>query len=287
MTQAPPVYTPRPPRNREERLARIYDEEIYPLVARRLDELLLRGLVVPAGAQVLELGCGGGAATSELLARSDANTRIMALEDSSALLELARDRTARAHPGRRTFWKTHRLGDRLPFGDDHFEVTLADVTVGDVKDPAAFLSDLVRVTKPGGQVVVASLVRGSWTEFLDIFHDVLTSRGKPEPLAALEAHLQALPDGESIARALEGAGLAEVDVELDHWELLFRSARELLYAPVVEHGPLERWKEIAGKGAEMQETFLATKEAIETYFGGRTFAVTLQAAGVRGKKPVS
>jgi hypothetical protein len=53
----------------------------------------------------------------------------------------------------------------------------------------------------------------------------------------------------------------------------------------VEFGPLARWKQIAGKGAEVQDTFLAVKQAIDTYFAGQSFSVSIEAGLFIGQKP--
>ena len=45
-----------------------------------------------------------------------------------------------------------------------------------------------------------------------------------------------------------------------------------------------RWKSIAGKGAEMQDVFLAVKEAIDTYFAGSAFGVSVVAGVFSGTK---
>src|SRR5690606_6024036 len=66
--------------------------------------------------------------------------------------------------------------------------------------------------------------------------------------------------------------------------LLFRSSREFFFAPVVEYGPLAEWKAIAGSGQELQDTFWYIKEAIDAYFGGRAFQVTIKAGLIVGKK---
>ena len=50
-------------------------------------------------------------------------------------------------------------------------------------------------------------------------------------------------------------------------------------------GPLPRWKQIAGKGAEVQDTFLAVKQAIDTYFSGQSFNVSIEAGLFIGQKP--
>ena len=89
------------------------------------------------------------------------------------------------------------------------------------------------------------------------------------------------------ARWFEAAGLESVEVEVERWELLFKSAREFFFAPVVEYGPLPRWKEIAGKGDEMQDVFFFIKEAIDAYFGTGSFSVSVVAGCIRGRKPIA
>ena len=72
--------------------------------------------------------------------------------------------------------------------------------------------------------------------------------------------------------------------DVESFTLLFRSAREFFFAPVIEHGPLPAWKETAGKGEEMQDVFWYIKEAIDAYFRDRAFAVTVVAGCLRGIK---
>ena len=43
------------------------------------------------------------------------------------------------------------------------------------------------------------------------------------------------------------------------WQLLFASSREFFYAPMIEEGPLPRWKAIAGRGEKMFSVFLTLK----------------------------
>jgi hypothetical protein len=87
---------------------------------------------------------------------------------------------------------------------------------------------------------------------------------------------------------LESAGLTGVAVEIDRWELLFKSAREFFFAPIIELGPLPTWKQIAGgKGDEMQDVFFFVKEAIETYFSGTVFPVSMVVGCLRGTRPAA
>jgi hypothetical protein len=91
-------------------------------------------------------------------------------------------------------------------------------------------------------------------------------------------------------RECEHAGLEAVQVAVSRWEVLFRSGRELFYAPLIEQGPLRMWKALAAgeagtpreRSAAMQAVFLAVKEAVDTYAGGQGFAVSVVAARVSG-----
>ena len=127
-------------------------------------------------------------------------------------------------------------------------------------------------------------MRGSWAEFLDLFRDVLRENGKQESLAAVDRYVATLPDGDGVARWLEAAGLTRVEVTTSRWEILFKSAREFFYAPLVELGPLAHWKRLSGRGDQMQDVFFFTKEAIDIYFKDRVFAVTIAGAAVTGRK---
>ena len=53
---------------------------------------------------------------------------------------------------------------------------------------------------------------------------------------------------------------------------------------MIEYGPLAEWKEIAGSGQEMQDVFWYIKEAIDAYFDGRPFQVTVKAGCLIGKQ---
>jgi SAM-dependent methyltransferase len=270
-------------RKQQDRAARLYDEEIHPLFGARFAELLLEAAQIQAKSAVLEVGCAAGAVTAQIAHRLDAESRVVAVDGSAALLELARARVRdQEHVGRRCFFRTHPVGTRLPFAEETFETVLANVS--DAPEPLAMVEDYVRVAKRGGQVVLAAPLRGTWLEFLDIFREVLVQARRPEAQAALDSYVETLPEADAVARRLESAGLGPVDIEVAHWELVFRSAREFFYAPVIEHGPLTRWKEIVGREV-LHETFLAIKDAIDTYFAGRAFSVSVFGGRFSARKP--
>ena len=94
----------------------------------------------------------------------------------------------------------------------------------------------------------------------------------------------AFPTATRVAGWLQRAGLVDVGVDVERWEILFKTSREFLFAPLVELGPLSQWKRLAGGGDDMQDAFFFTKEAIDTYFKGRPFAITVVGAVAWGQK---
>jgi ubiquinone/menaquinone biosynthesis C-methylase UbiE len=272
------------PRAKQERLARVYDEHIHPLVGQRLADLAMAATVIRPRSSVLEVACAAGALTAQIAHKLDGDGRVVAIDHRPALLELARGRVrALENVGRRVFFRHHLLGVKLPFAEETFDAVIAPLDLGELPDPAAALADYARVLRPGGQVVLSTPVRGTWLEFLDLFHEVLVQAERLKPIDALAGYIDSMPEPETITGHLEAAGLVRVSSELEHWELVFRSAREFFYAPVIEQGPLDRWKEIVGREV-MQETFVAIKETIDTYFAGRAFAVSIFAGRFSGHK---
>jgi ubiquinone/menaquinone biosynthesis C-methylase UbiE len=254
-------------------------------VGQRLAEMMLAAAHIRPHSSVLELGCAAGALTVQIARRLDGESRVVALEGSSPLLELARGRVrAEAQLGRRVFFRNHAEGTKLPFAEENFDVVLANVDVSQLPEVGTMVRDLARVTRPGGQVVLATPLRGTWLEFLDLFREVLVEAGRLKAIDALAIYIERMPEADTVARHMESAGLTGVDIEVQHWELVFRSAREFFYAPIIEQGPLDGWKEVVGREA-MQETFIAIKDTIDTYYAGRAFAVSVYGGRLSARKP--
>ena len=268
----------------QDKLARAHDEEVYPLFGPKLADLLTAGLVLVPRAHILQVGCALGDTTALLTQRMDAESRLIAVEATPALVERVRASADTEHTGKHVFFRAHPLDGKLPFAENGFDHVLANLALPELAAPVAQLAELVRVTKPGGELRLATPLAGTWREFLDVYSDVLVRLRKHEMAEALAAYRKTFPEPEALATQLETAGLGKVTVETVQWELLFRTGREFLYAPVIELGPLPRWKAIAGKGPEMQDTFLAVKQAIDTYYGGTAFSVSIYAGVFSGTK---
>lgn len=95
-----------------------------------------------ANRTVLDVGCGPGALTDELVARGATPT---AIDPSASFVAAARAR----HPGVEVL---EGVAESLPFDDAAFDAALAQLVVHFMRDPVLGLREMARVTRPGGTV---------------------------------------------------------------------------------------------------------------------------------------
>jgi ubiquinone/menaquinone biosynthesis C-methylase UbiE len=269
-----------------DKLARIYDEEIAPCWGTRFGKLLLRNLEVPARGQVLDVSCGTGAPTIEILRRMSEGSRLIAIDESSAMLDIVRRKVAELGPlGRKgVFFRTESAVPRLSFADDVYDLVVCNLGLADMPSIEVALRDFARVAKPGGEVRCTLPLAGTFDEFHDLYREVLVKHDKHDALDRLKAHIASYPTFERAERCLADADLTG-GLEVEEFSLLFKSSREFLFAPVIEYGPLADWRAIAGAGQEMQDVFWYIKEAIDAYFAGGPFHITVKAGCLIGRKP--
>jgi len=103
---------------------------------------------VHGGQRVLDVGCGPGALTAELVERVGASA-VSAVDPSEPFVAAARER----HPDVEV---RHASAEELPFPDATFDAALAQLVVQFMSDPGAGVVEMRRVTHPGG--VVAACV---------------------------------------------------------------------------------------------------------------------------------
>jgi len=103
---------------------------------------------IEAGQRVIDVGCGPGALTAELVRRLGGNA-VAAVDPSEQFVEAARER----HPGVDVQLAP---AEQLSFEDDEFDAALAQLVVHFMSDPVAGLAEMRRVTRPDG-VVAASV----------------------------------------------------------------------------------------------------------------------------------
>jgi SAM-dependent methyltransferase len=103
---------------------------------------------VESGQRALDVGCGPGALTTELVRRLG-SSKVSAVDPSSPFVAAAHER----HPDVSV---QRGSAEALPFGDRTFDAALAQLVVHFMADPVAGLREMARVTHADG--VVAACV---------------------------------------------------------------------------------------------------------------------------------
>ena len=103
---------------------------------------------VAAGQRALDVGCGPGALTAELVRRLGP-AAVAAVDPSESFVAAAQDR----YPG---VGVVRGAAEHLPFGDRAFDAVLAQLVVHFMEEPVVGLREMARVTREDG--VVAACV---------------------------------------------------------------------------------------------------------------------------------
>ena len=135
---------------------------------------------------ILDVGCSsGGTSIALALSRVLAPDRVVGVDPNARALEAARLR-AKAHDldDARVHFEPIRAGQRLPFPDHQFDLTTCVSVLEFVTDPKAreaFVAELVRVTRPGGHIYLATPTPWRLREYHSgrILGDLIRRRGEP------------------------------------------------------------------------------------------------------------
>jgi ubiquinone/menaquinone biosynthesis C-methylase UbiE len=110
-------------------------------------------LLAKAGGRVVEIGAGTGV---NLGLYPAAVTELAMVEPDPHMAKRLR---AKASAADRAATIIEAPAERLPFGEDEFDVAVAMLVLCTVPDPAAAVAELARVIKPGGELLFVEHVR--------------------------------------------------------------------------------------------------------------------------------
>jgi len=172
------------------------------LVGRYLPELAAAfadAAGIRAGMRVLDVGCGPGGLTRELVQRVGADA-VAAVDPSRPFVVACRER----NPGVDV---REAAAEELPFEDGAFDAALASLVVHFMRDAEAGVREMARVTRPGGVVAACVWDMAGGMTTLRTFWDAATTL---DPEAPDERRLVGATEGQ-LAALFRRAGLAEVE----------------------------------------------------------------------------
>src|SRR6476659_10868228 len=120
---------------------------------------------VSGGKRVIDVGCGPGALTEELVRRVGSSA-VTAVDPSAPFVSAIEERLPYVDVRLAT-------AEELPFDDSSFDVALAQLVVQFMRDPVAGLREMARVTRDAGGVVASVWDHGGGHGPLSVLWDVV------------------------------------------------------------------------------------------------------------------
>jgi demethylmenaquinone methyltransferase/2-methoxy-6-polyprenyl-1,4-benzoquinol methylase len=171
---------------------------------------VVRALGVKPGEAVLDLAAGTGASSVPL---AEAGGTVVCVDLSAGMVAEGR----RRHPE-----LGFVLGDALalPFVDGAFDKVTISFGLRNVEDTSAGLAELLRVTKPGGRIVVCEFSTPTWRPFRGVYHGWIrhvmpklsrVASADPAAYTYLTESILDWPDQKALARLMERAGWSGIE----------------------------------------------------------------------------
>jgi len=172
---------------------------------RRWRKVVVEAVAPVPGERVLDLAAGTGTSSQPF---ADRGARVVPCDFSIGMLEVGK--LAKPHLG-------FTAGDatQLPFADDTFDAVTISFGLRNIVDPDAGLREMLRVTKPGGRLVVCEFSHPTFAPFRTVYVEYLMKAlpplaravsSSPDAYVYLAESIRAWPDQKRLANRIAEAG---------------------------------------------------------------------------------
>lgn len=215
---------------------------------------------VPAGSRkILEVAAGTGRVTRHLLEDLPADGELVVTDLNPPMLDVARELS----PDSRITWLPADA-ESLPFTDDaNFDVVVCQFGIMFVPDKRQALSEMNRVLKPGGTLLI-----NVWDELANnpmtkVVQDLAFAEFPDDPPLFMLTPFS-MPDPAKLRRLIEDAGFSDVRVETVPYIGVAASADDVATG-LVRGNPL--WNQLVERGADAPAFQAKVAEALRREFG--------------------
>lgn len=203
-------------------------EQFMGRYAAPLAKKFVQSVPLTPGSRVLDIGCGPGALTAELVEAVGARN-VSAIDPSPPFL---------AHCLRRFPGITAEVAaaEHIPFADHVFDAVLSQLVIHFIGDLPQAGREIVRVTKPGGWIAVCT-----WNvprmQKISLLPRAAAAAGIEVP----PLRVQAFNEDGSVGAFLESIGLTDVEESTLAVTSTYANFEELWGAYLVSIGPMGPW----------------------------------------------
>jgi demethylmenaquinone methyltransferase / 2-methoxy-6-polyprenyl-1,4-benzoquinol methylase len=172
---------------------------------RRWRHRVVQVVAARPGERVLDLAAGTGTSSQPF---ADQGAQVVPCDFSLGMLRVGKE--ARPHLS-----FTAGDGTRLPFADDTFDAVTISFGLRNIVDPDAGLREMLRVTRPGGRLVVCEFSHPVWAPFRTVYVEYLMKAlpsiaravsSSPDAYVYLAESIRSWPDQQRLADRITAAG---------------------------------------------------------------------------------
>ena len=206
-----------------DRIARVYDRMNSVMTAgmhHRWRERAADLAQVGPGARALDVATGTGDLAFELARRVGSSGKVVGSDFSAGMLALARSKAVAAgsDPECASVSFEHGNAQSLPYADGEFDAATVGFGARNFSDLQLGLSEMTRVVRPGGKVVVLEITspqRPPLSTFFELWFDHVVPAlgrvaGDPQAYGYLPSSVRRFPSPEALAAIMSACGLHDL-----------------------------------------------------------------------------
>lgn len=237
--------------------------------AHPLAQAFVEWVPAASGSSVLDVGCGPGALTRELVRIVGAES-VTVIDPSPPFLEY----TSATYPGVKA---VVAQAEHIPFDDHAFDTVLAQLVIHFIGDLQQAGREFLRVTKPGGKVAVSTWNVERMEKINLLPRSAHAASIEVPPLRVLEFN-----EAGSVANFLKSVELVDVEESTITVSSTYADFEELWNSYMAPVGPMGPWIV-----AQPEETKSAIKQAMNRILGEPSGELSLsgEARVARGRAP--
>lgn len=224
-----------------DRVSAIYDADIVPFWGRPFSQLLRSELPSALTGSILEVGAGTGYLAIELAALLQDRARIIALEPSHDMLEVAFANGEQEIRKKKVFFQHHDFQQRFRFADDVFSLVYSNLGLYYQPMAEILLPEVLRVLEPGHKAFFTLPLRGSFVDFFNPITTYLDDCKEYDLVKKIERDLYRYPSPEEALYQFRSAGFHEVEIKIHRFKMIFEDGLSLFQSPFVRYNFLEDW----------------------------------------------